>query len=176
MVTHSWRGETIVLGLLSIERQIQVVSFNKEATLEVAHLLNLETIKWIMTRALEDEGWNRAAVHRVLCKEKDEGKSNLASLNIGRLSWSQVADWADLGICHRLENRDLPTEICKWSLAQEDAKKKAKERVESLMTNKGVVVSLDSINKKEKKKTEEVLQMWNRDMKIKCKDCLLFSF
>ena len=44
------------------------------------------------------------------------------------------------------------------------------------MTNKGVVVSLDSINKKEKKKTEEALQMWNRDMKIKCKDCLLFSF
>ena len=173
MVTHSWRGETIILGLLGTERQIQVVSFNREASLEVAHLLNLDTIKWIMTKALEDEGWNRAGVHRALCKEKDEGKSNLACLNIGRLNWSQVAEWADMGICHRLENRELPAEIYKWSLAQEDAKKEAKEKVDSLMNSKGVVVSLDSINKRDKRKTEEALQIWNRDMNIKCKDCLI---
>ena len=74
------RDNQLILATLDKETQKQAAAFNKEKTLEVAHLLNAEFVLWLIEQAKEGN-WSKEDVGSVVCRENRDNRLILATLD-----------------------------------------------------------------------------------------------
>ena len=94
MVNKKDREGAIILSRLDPMMQMQVAGFNKEATVEAAHLMDLQFIEWLLTEVGEGEGWDKSEVYKMLNKKTKDGKTILACLNLNSVELAKVSSWA----------------------------------------------------------------------------------
>merc|ERR1712008_404515 len=69
----------LILATLDEEAQRQAAMFNKEKTIEVAHLLSADFHKWLIQQANEDK-WPKEEVGCILCRKNRDNQLILATL------------------------------------------------------------------------------------------------
>ena len=72
--------EQLILATLDEETQKRVSLFNQERTIEVAHLMSVEFIEWLIHEASAGR-WSREEVHKIVYKDNRDDRLVLSTLN-----------------------------------------------------------------------------------------------
>ena len=80
IVCRENRDNQLVLATLDIETQKQAAEFKPEWTYEVAHLMSVQFIEWLILEASAVR-WSKEDVGRIVCRENRDGQLLLATLD-----------------------------------------------------------------------------------------------
>ena len=119
---------------------------------EIAQLavnMPVEFSEWLLTKAAEEEEWDKRYVHRSLMEENKDGKSSYDRLNLVDMDcrgWNKVVAVAGGGIAQLAVN--MPVEFCKWLLTKAAEEEWDKRKVHHCLMkeNKDGKSSYDRLN------------------------------
>ena len=110
------------------------MSWNKEATEKIVHLLSVELLQWVAQQALEDK-WPKEAVGRVLCGK--DAKNRVLFEMLDPETQKQVAVFDKARTCHAIPYL-VQGDLLQWLYQEAVAGRWEKSMVDKYLTEQEV--------------------------------------